>query len=122
MSRINVHLEDVESQFQLYPEGSYLVEILESSKAKRSKEGNPKITWVSKIAEGEFEDKLFSWDTSLVPAALWNLKNMLEELGSLWDDDGFGMEDIFGKTLIVDVVIDKWQGQERNYVTGYHAA
>lgn len=120
--RINVHLDDVESQFQLYPEGSYFVEIQESSKAKKSKEGNPKITWVSKILEGEFEDKLFSWDTSLVEAALWNLKNMLEEVGSPWDDDGFDMEDIFGKRLIVDVIIDQFQGQDRNYVRGYHAA
>jgi len=122
MTRINVHLDDVESGFELIPEGPLLVEIQESSKAKKSKEGLPKITWVGEILEGEYEGEKYSWDTSLAEAALWSLKGMLEKIDIEWDEDGFDLEDCFGKQLIVDNVIGKWKDEDRNYVEGYHRA
>lgn len=124
MPRINVKLDNVESGFETYPEDSYLVELQETTKIKKSKtSGEPKITWISKILEGEFEDKLLSWDTSLQDQALWNLKSMLEELdGVEWDEDGFELDDCTYQKLIVDVIVKDWEGQPRNYVNGYHKA
>lgn len=122
MARINVKLDDVEGGFSLYPEGSYLVEIQETSKIKKSKAGAPKISWISKILEGEFEEKLLSWDTSLQEQALWNLKGMLEQIDVVWDEDGFDLEDCTYQKLIVDVIVEEWEGTPRNYVRGYHRA
>lgn len=123
MPRINVKLDDVESGFETYPEGSYFVELQETSKIAKSKSsGEPKITWIAKILDGEFEEKLLSWDTSLQDQALWNLKSMLEEIGVEWDEDGFDLDDCTYQKLIVDVIVKDWEGSPRNYVVGYHKA
>lgn len=120
MPRINVKLDEVDDGFQTYPEDAYMVELQESSKVKMSKAGDPKVTWVSKIIDGEFEGKFFSWDTSLSVNALWNLKGMLKVIGVEWDEDGFELEDCAGCKLIVDVTVGEWNGEPRNYVSGYH--
>lgn len=124
MGRINVKLDDVESSgFQLYPEDQYLVELQETSKVKKSKtSGMPKISWVSKILDGEFEGKLLCWDTSLQEVALWNLKSMLEVIEVEWDDDGFELDDCAFQKLIVTVITEEYDGEPRNYVRGYHKA
>lgn len=123
MPRINVKLDEVEGGFSLYPEDSYLVELQETSKIKKSKtSGAPKISWISKILEGDFEGKLLSWDTSLQEQALWNLKSMLQEIDVKWDDDGFELEDCTYQKLIVDVIVEDYEGNPRNYVRGYHRA
>ena len=123
MARINVKLDDVESGFVVVPEDSYLVELQESSKVKKAKtSGEPKIMWMSKIIDGEFEGKSFSWDTSLTDAALWNLKSMLEVIEVEWDEDGFDLEDCTYRKLIIDVVVEDYEGDARNYVRGYHKA
>jgi len=120
MPRINVKLDDVESQFELYPEGTYLVRIEESSRAKKSSDGGAYIGWIGTILEGEYEGKKLYWMTSLQPQALWNLKNMLEVIDVPWDEDGFELEDTFGRELFVDVTVETYQGEQRNYVNGYH--
>lgn len=120
MPRINVKLNDVESNFQVYPEDSYLVEIQEKSRLGKSKENEPKIIWIGKIMEGDYEGKYINWDTSLQDQALWNLKNMLEAMQFEWDEDGFDIEDVVGEKIIIDVTVKDWQGNPRNYVTGYH--
>lgn len=122
MARINVKLDEVEGGFALYPEGSYLVELQETSKIKKAKSGAPKISWISKILEGEFEGKLLSWDTSLQEQALWNLKSMLEVIDVEWDGDGFDLDDCTYQKVIVDVIVEEWEGNPRNYVRGYHRA
>jgi hypothetical protein len=121
MPRINVRLGDVESGFQTYPEDTYLVEIQEKTRIGKSQEGEPKIIWIAKIMEGEYEGKYLNWNTSLQDQALWNLKGLVEALGLEFDEDGFDLEDTFGLQVAVDVTVGEWNGQPRNYVNGYHA-
>jgi len=122
MARINVKLDSVESGFAVYPEEKYLVRILDSSKIKTAQSGEPKIVFISRILEGEFEGKLYSWDCSLQPQAWWNLKALLEALGVEWDEDGFELEDCFDLEVGVDVVIQTWKDEPRNYVASYFKA
>jgi len=122
MSRINVKLNDVQSGFEVYPDGLYLVEIQESSKTKKSKAGNLMILWIGKITEGEYENKLISWNTVLTEEALWNLKAMLEAVGLEWDEDGFELEDAFGKELIIQNVSRTVDGREMNGIQAYFPA
>lgn len=123
MPRINVKLDDVEGGFELIPEGSYHVELQETSKITKAKtSGAPKIIWVSKIVDGEFEGKTFCWDTSLQEQALWNLKSMLEQIDVTWDEDGFDLEDCTYQKVVIDVIVEEYNGTPRNYVRGYHKA
>ena len=119
MPRINVHLDDVESGFMIYPDDKYIVQIQESSRIKKSDAG-AYILWIAKILEGEYEDKMISWNSSLLPQALWNLKAMLEIIGIEWDEDGFEMEDVFGKELMIENEVRQYEGEDRNNVTKYY--
>lgn len=121
MPKIRVNLDDVESGFALYPDDSYLVEIQPTTKTKKSEEGGAYIFWIAKIIEGEFDGKLISWNTSLKENALWNLKNLLECIGLAWDEDGFELEDAFGKQLIVTNQQRDYQDEPRNNVVKYAA-
>ncbi len=118
MTRIRVNLDDVESGFEVYPDDKYHVEIQESSKTKKSENG-AYIQWIGKILDGEFENKLISWNTSLQEQALWNLKDMLEKLQVDWDEEGFEMEDGFGKELIVENEVREYDGRDRNNIINY---
>ena len=123
MPRINVNLVDVESGFEVYPDGKYLVEITNKSKVAKSSEGGAYIRWIAQIIEPEeYAEKLISWGTSLLPQALWNLKAMMEVIEVAFDEDGFEMEDAFGSQLIVENQVRDYNGQDRNNIIGYFAA
>ncbi|GEM_PF-2389339 len=124
MTRINVNLNDIESGFELFPDGTYLVTIQPSSKLKKSDSG-PYIRVIAKCDEGEMEGRMIGWNCSLLPNALWNLKNMLIAIGQEWDEDGFELEDIFEQQLMIDVSSREYpegSGEYRNQVDGYHTA
>ena len=121
MTRINVHLDDVsDTGFELFPDGTYLVTIQPSSKIKQSDAGGAYIMCIAKCDEGELEGKLIGWNCSLLPQALWNLKAMLEVIGIEWDEEGFELEDLFDKQLLIDVSTRQWNNEDRNQVDGYH--
>ena len=120
MPRINVNLTEVESDFEVYPDGQYLVEITEKSKITKSSEGGAYIRWIARIVDPEeYEDKLYSWNTSLLPQALWNLKSMMEVIGIAFDEEGFEMEDAFGEQLIIENEVRDYNGQDRNNAIRY---
>lgn len=124
MTRINVHLDDVESGFELFPDGTHLVTIQPSSKLKKSDSG-AYIQVIAKCDDGEMEGKMIGWNCSLLPQSLWVLKAMLEALGQEWDEDGFELEDIFEQQLMIDVTSREYpegSGDYRNQVDRYHAA
>lgn len=121
--RISVNLNEIESGFPLFPEDNYRVEIQESSKLQRSDSG-AYIRWIAKCVEGEMADKLIGWNTSLLPQALWNVKALMEAMGTEWDEDGFDLEDCFGREVIIQVsqrTIEQGrrQGELGNQVDGY---
>ena len=123
MPRINVNLTEVESGFEVYPDGKYLVEISDKSKITKSSEGGAYIRWIAEIMEPEeFGSKFISWNTSLLPQALWNLKAMMEVIEVAFDEEGFEMEDAFGSQLIVENQVRDYNGQDRNNIIGYTAA
>lgn len=117
MPRIQVNLDDVESAFEVYPDGDYFVEI-KNSKIKQGA-NSPYIVWIAEILEGEFEGKMISWQTSLAENALWNLKNLLETIGLAWDEDGFDTEEAHGGKLIVTNQVRAYEGVDRNNIVGY---
>ena len=125
MTRINVKLDDIpDTAFELFPDATYLVTIQSSSKLKKSEEG-AYIMVIAKCDEGDMEGKLIGWNCSLLPQALWNLKNMLLAMGMEWDEDGFELEDIFDEQIMIDVSSREYpekSGEYRNQVDSYHSA
>jgi hypothetical protein len=121
MPRINVNLVDVESGFQVYPDGQYIIEITDKSKIKKTENG-ANILWIGEIVEPEeFAGKLYSWNTSLLPQALWNLKAMLEAIEVPFDEEGFEMEEAFGKQIGIVNAVRDYNGQDRNSAALYFA-
>lgn len=126
MTRINVHLNDVESGFELFPDGSHAVEIQPTCKIKQSTDGGAYVMIIAKCIDGEMEDKMIGWNCSLLPQALWNLKALLEVIEVEWDEEGFELEEMFEKQLIIDVSTRQFtkvgsdKPEPRNQVDGYH--
>lgn len=120
MPRINVRLDDVQSNFVIVPPATYVVQIQERSKVKKSKNSDGAyIFWVVKIVDGELEGKTFSFMTSLNEDALWNLKSLLEIIDVVWEDDGFELELAFDKVLAVETDIQDFEGTPRIRVNKY---
>jgi len=120
MPRINVKLSEVESGFEVYPDGQYLIEITDRTKISKSESG-AYVRWIAKIIDPEeYEDKLISWTSSFLPQALWNLKNLLEAIEVSFDDDGFELEDTFGEQLLVENQVREYNGQNRNNIIAYY--
>lgn len=112
MARIGINLNEVESN-QPVPDNTYILEVLESSKMRKSKSSEfPLIGWRCLIVEGELEGKKVYFETSLAPNALWKMLSFAEALGISWDDDGFEMEDTFGLHFSVDLSTRKYEGRE----------
>ncbi len=123
MARINVNLNDVESGFELFPDGVFPVEIQETTKLKQSDAG-PYIMVIAKCTDGEMEDKMIGWNCSLLPNALWNLKAMMEAAGIEWEEDGFDLEELFEAQLMIEVSSYEYPAgsdKYRNQVDGYHS-
>ena len=120
MPRINVNLTEIESGFEIFPDGQYLVELTERSKVAKSDSG-PYVRWVARIQDPEeYADKMISWTSSFLPQALWNLKDLLEKVGVDFDVDGFYLEDTFGKMLMVENQVREYNGQDRNNIVAYY--
>ena len=100
MPKIGVNLNTVE-KLQVLPDGDYLLEILPSTSVKRAKSSDiPKICWLCSVLEGEYEGDKAYFETSLSPDALWKVLNLVEALGLSWDDDGFELDDAYGRRVL----------------------
>lgn len=79
--KLRVDFTDVETRV-LIPEGDYHVKVAEVT-LEESSNGNDYLNWVFAIMDEDSKingQKLF-YTTSLLPQALWNLRNLLETLG-----------------------------------------
>lgn len=112
--------------FEVIPAGHYLCTIV-SGELKTAGEmaknpGSEMILWTLTIMQGAHEGRRLFMNTTLLPHALFSLKNVLlatgkwtkEELNS--DALEFDIDDVVGSEVIAVVVIGKWQGDDTNNV------
>ena len=119
MAFINVNLNDVEDQSgEVHPEGRTNLRIV-ASELKESKEAkNPYINWRLEAADSENKKPLWL-KTSLLPHALWNLKNLYKTcVGSEFNPEGFDTTDLHGTEFSGMVGIEEYNGQKQNRVEG----
>lgn len=119
--KLPMNMSDVEasSTFEVMPPGNYEVEINEM-KLKKSAAGNDYFAITYKVInDDEFAGQKLWDNVSLVPAALFKLKQLSLACGINIEDE-LDTEDFLGATLEVVVDIGKNQnGEDRNEVKRY---
>jgi flagellar biosynthesis GTPase FlhF len=122
---IIVNFSGVESGGRRCPDGEYTAEIT-SADVQESSTGNPMIVAKWKISEGKYRGTTLYDNISLLPQALWKFKTLLETVGiEAQDEDIPAAEyasEMIGVTGGITVTNEKYEGDDRPKVTGYHAA
>jgi len=122
MSPIHVDFTDVPDQgnFEPLEEGTYPASVFDAVVKESKTSGQPYINWEFKILAGQYEGRRQWYMTSLQPAALWKLKQMLtrlgistEKLSSTFDLD---LASMLGKKCRIVIDHEQYQGQLRDRV------
>lgn len=114
---VNLNMKDV-SVGGVIPEGEYIVTVDEVS-VEESKQGNQYLKWVFKVIDGPQKNSKIYHNTSLLPQALFNLKNLLIALGVPVPDKAFqlNLDECEGCNCGVTVTHETYDGKERSRVT-----
>lgn len=115
-NKLSVSFKDVRT-FKLIPEGDYLTEVVSISQ----EEGNEHdyLQWnLSVVEPAKHKGAMLTYNTSLAPQALWNLRNVLEALGVDVPDDEMELEldDYIGMKLGVTNEHRVYEQKKRNDV------
>ena len=105
------------------PEGDYLVKPMNAELRRSDKSGSKYFSWRFQIVEPKkYKGKTLYDRTSLKTEALWNLRNLVfaaigkNVAGSIVN---FDPEKIYGKTLMVTVEDDEYEGNIRSQIVDY---
>jgi hypothetical protein len=134
MPTTTVNFADVDS-FEPLPEGTYDIEIDKVEVRRNKADDGDYLNWELVVIDGEYENRRLWMITSLKPTALFRLKQVLEDLGMLEDDDEeMDIEydddvdpstsggprvlypELEGIEGVAQVKNEMWEGRERNRV------
>lgn len=91
-----------------------------SADLRQSQGGNDMIVVAFTVIKGEDKDSRVMENYPLAENALWKLKAMLQALGLKVDGKvQIDLDKLIGKTCIIDVIDDEYNGQTRAKVGGY---
>lgn len=119
MSFINVNLNDVEdTSGEVHPEGRTNLRIVSSELREKKGASSQYINWRLEVMDSE--NKRPVWlTTSLLPQALWNLKNLYSAcMGDTFNPEGFDTADLHGCEFSGMIGIEDYQGNKTNRVEG----
>lgn len=105
----------------LLPEGDYHVRV-EVVEQEESSNGNSYLKWTFRTIDDDpkLNNKPLWYNTSLLPQALWNLRNLLETLGvDIEDDMELDLDSYADLECIVSVEHEKYEGKQRAKVTDF---
>lgn len=110
--------------FTPLPAGEYAVHIVAVDPVKFNAEKNREETTINyKVADGEYKDRLIRFDSFYsMESTIWKAKALLSALGvekgtvTTFEE---AFKNIKGKSLIVNVIVDTYNGKENNKVRGY---
>lgn len=118
---ISVDFTGVESRV-LLPEGDYQLEVSELTQ-EESESGNPYLKWVFLTVDEDpkLNSKKVYHNTSLLPQALWNLRNLLETLGIEVPDAAIEIdpEELIGLSFMGTLVHEDYNGKAQVRLTEY---
>lgn len=118
---VNVDLSGVETSRKAIPEGTYEV-VVNSVEQKKSREGNPMISFEFEVAEGKHKGAKLFENCSLQPQALFKLKSVLLALGFDIPDEAFDLDlkELIGLTCEVEVGHEVYEGKKRARILQYN--
>lgn len=118
---INVDLSGVETSKKAIPEGTYEV-VVNKAEQKKSKEGNPMISFEFEVTEGTHSGAKLFENCSLQPQALFKLKSVLLALGMDIPNKSFdlNLKDLIGLTCEVEVGHEVYEGKKRARILEYN--
>ena len=124
MAFINVNLNDVEDQSgEVHPEGRTNLRIVASELKESKGNKNPYINWRLENADNPENKKPLWLTTSLLPHALWNIKNLYKVvIGEEFNPEGFDTTDLHGGEFSGVVSIEEYNGEKQNRVEGPYKA
>ena len=111
---VKVDLSGVESSQKAIPEGEYVVSVNDASIESSSK-GNDYIKFEFEVIEGSHKGAKLYHNCSLLPQALFNLKNVLEALGFDIPTKAFDLDlsDLLGLECEVEVGHETFEGKKK---------
>lgn len=118
---VNIDLSEVETSRKAIPEGTYEV-VVNSVEQKKSREGNPMISFEFEVAEGKHKGAKLFENCSLQPQALFKLKSVLLALGFDIPDEAFDLDlkELIGLTCEVEVGHEVYEGKKRARILQYN--
>lgn len=111
---VKVDLSGVESSQKAIPEGEYVVSVNDASIESSSK-GNDYIKFEFEVIGGSHKGAKLYHNCSLLPQALFNLKNVLEALGFDIPTKAFDLDlsDLLGLECEVEVGHETFEGKKK---------
>lgn len=105
-------------EFKPLPEGMYLVSV-QNIEQKTSTAGYPYLNWQFKVIDGEHQNQMLWFITSLKDDALWNLFNVLKAFGVKVQKKQMNLDtkNLIGKVAQAVVHNETYEGQIQNRVT-----
>lgn len=114
MARIKVDMTNVQDGFVTVPEGDYICKVSKIT-LETSEKGSKYLKWEFVIGIGEYKGQKIWHNTSLLPQALFNLRNTIQALGidvpktvQSIDTDKY-----IGKIVGITVVHEEYQGKPK---------
>lgn len=113
-SGIKVDFSDTESQ-GVVDEGDYVIEVTEVEQKTSDNSGADYLAWEFKIDGGDFDGRKLFHNTSLQPQALFNLRGLLEALGTEVPQGvmEFDPADMIGEKCGCTVAHEKYEGKTK---------
>lgn len=102
-------------------DGDYTLEVQQAEK-KNSSSGNPMIAWEFTVAKGEYEGAKIYHNTSLLPQALFNLKNLLLAMGVSVPNGKMklDLDSYVGNLVGAEIMNEEYDGKKRPKVVDFY--
>ena len=117
---ITIDGEGVEAGGRSLADGTYTAKI-ESIEEEESSEGNPMLSMKFRVTGKKGKGVLLYHNISLLPQALFRLRQLYEAIGEEWQESVFDidLDDLVDKELKIRVVNETYEGKERPKVADY---
>lgn len=119
---ISIDFEGVESgSGQISKEGQYLVEIQEVEEKTSESSGEPYLAWRFQVASKKQKGRVVYHNTSLQPQALFNLRGLLEAMGTEVPDGemDLNLSDFVGEQVGVEIEMEEYNGKDKPRIVGF---
>jgi hypothetical protein len=108
---IDIDFTNIEGPRDFPPDGPWTAKVTKVE-SQKSKEGNPMLLWQLSVTDEEgTEFRPVFYNTSLLPQAIWKLRDWVNALGIFPGAEGFQKSACVGRSLKVWIRNEEYQGK-----------